>query len=318
MLGIGRIDTTPATASAQDRQARGATHPLLASLRLHQWSKNLFVLAPLVFGRKLGEAAAIEAALWAFVCFCLMSSALYLFNDILDLQADRAHPVKKLRPIASGKLSLRAAWLSSIGLLAISLSVALRLGPNFLSPTLSYLALSALYSLALKKILLLDAITIAAGFVLRVAAGAVAVGVEPSPWLLACAFLLALYLAFVKRHQEMMLLSSDAGLHRRALGEYTRPFLGQVNVILLGSTFVCYMLYAVAPETVERFGTDRLIYGSVFVLYGLLRSLLLSQAEENAVNPGLALVRDKPLAACVLGWAIYNILVIYRFSIFQL
>jgi hypothetical protein len=153
---------------------------------------------------------------------------------------------------------------------------------------------------------------IAGGFVVRVAGGAVAIGVAASHWLIVCAFLLALFLAFSKRRQELLMLSDQASLHRRVLGQYTVDFLDRANNILLGATIVCYALYTVAPETVQRFGTDKLLYGTTFVLYGLLRYLAMQQNIENGGNPTKMLLKDRPLLLAIVGWAIFNALVIYR------
>jgi 4-hydroxybenzoate polyprenyltransferase len=159
--------------------------------------------------------------------------------------------------------------------------------------------------------MILDCIVIAAGFVLRVVSGAVAIAVTPTHWLIACAFFLALYLAFAKRRQELLVLSDSASQHRAVLGQYTVSYLEQVKNILTSATIVCYALYTVAPETIERFGTEQLIYGTVFVLYGLLRHIAITQNSTNGGDPSKLLVSDRPLLLTVLGWAIYNILIIY-------
>jgi hypothetical protein len=152
---------------------------------------------------------------------------------------------------------------------------------------------------------------IASGFVLRVVGGAVAISVLPSHWLIVCTFLLALFLAFAKRRQELLTLSTNASAHREVLDNYTVPYLEQVNIILIGATIVCYALYTVAPETVQRFETDALIYGTVFVIYGMLRYLALIDIPENGGNPTKLLLRDRPLIAAVASWALYNISIIY-------
>ncbi len=281
-------------------------------MRPQQWMKNLFVLTPLLFGQKLGDPEAIGRALLAAVAFCLLSSALYILNDLIDAPTDRLHPEKRFRPIAAGTLPMAVAWLGFGGLLLMALWMSVLLGPGFLRPAVAYGSLTLGYSVAFKRIMILDGMVIAGGFVLRVLGGAAAVTVAPTHWLIACTFLLSLFLAFAKRRQELVLLSETAGQHRRVLGEYTVGYLDQVNNLVLGATIVCYALYTVAPETVARFGTDRLIYGSVFVIYGLLRYMALVQDPAKGGEPGRLLVQDRPLLLAMLGWAVYNALVIYR------
>lgn len=291
---------------------RGSLRALLVSMRPHQWTKNLFVLAPLLFGQKLGDAAAVGMALLAFVVFCLIASALYIINDIADAEADRAHPEKCFRPIASGELTVPLAVLAAIMLLASAFGVGALIGWQFLALAIGYGVMTFGYSFAVKHIVILDCMTIASGFVLRVVGGAAAVKVTPTHWLIVCAFLLALYLAFAKRRQELLLLSGAASEHRQVLGQYSVAYLEQVNNILVGATIVCYTLYTVAPETVARFGTDKLIYGSVFVVYGMLRYMVLTHKTENGGNPSKVLISDLPLMLAILGWGLFNGLVIYR------
>ena len=296
-------------------KAQGTLRLVLIAMRPHQWLKNLFVFAPLLFGLKLGQPAAAFQALAATVCFCLLSSGLYLVNDIIDAEADRAHPEKRLRPIPSGALSVRVALMASFVLLAMAFGIAVALDVKFVLLAIGYCVVTLGYCLAFKHAIVLDAMLIATGFVLRVVGGAIAVNVYPTHWLIVCAFLLALFLAFSKRRQELLVLSGEASQHRRVLGQYTVSFLDRANNILLGATIVCYALYTVAPETIQRFGTDKLIYGSAFVIYGLLRYLALLQDDNNGGNPSRMLVKDKPLMLAVIGWAIYDALVIYRVHI---
>jgi 4-hydroxybenzoate polyprenyltransferase len=293
-------------------KTRGVLALLLISMRPHQWLKNLFVLTPLLFGKKLIDPGAIGQALLACASFCLLSSAIYICNDILDAPEDRAHPEKRLRPISSGALPVWAALLGSVGILSAAFWLGASLGLQFLLVAMIYLGLMAGYCLALKRAIVLDAMVIASGFVLRVVGGALAVEVNPTHWLIVCAFLLALYLAFAKRRQELLMLSDSAIQHRHVLDSYTVGYLDQVNNILIGATVVCYALYTVAPETVARFGTDSLIYGTVFVIYGLLRYMALIQDPTKGGEPGKLLMSDKPLLIAILGWIAYNALVIYR------
>lgn len=291
---------------------RLAVTDFLQCMRPYQWTKNFFVLAPLLFGQRLGYLWAIGTSLLAFASFCLMCSALYVINDIVDAAGDRAHPEKRSRPVASGRLPRSLAWLGCGVLLVGAFLLGLPVGSSFLSIAGVYFGLMLLYCLRLKHTLILDGMVIAAGFVLRVVGGAVAVDVVPSHWLVICSFLLALYLAFAKRRRELLLLSESAGRHRRVLHLYTVPYLDQVNNILVGAVIICYALYTVAPDTVQRFGTDQLIYGTAFVIYGLLRYLALIQDPRNGGDPSKLLIRDKPLLLATLGWVAYNAAVIYR------
>ncbi len=291
---------------------RGSLRSLLASMRPHQWTKNLFVMAPLLFGQRLGDMNSVGLASLAFAAFCLIASALYMINDIADAEADRAHPEKQFRPIASGELSAPLAVIASILLLMAAFGIAAAIGWEFLALAVSYAVLTLGYSLAIKHIVILDCMTIATGFVLRVVGGAAAIKVTPTHWLIVCAFLLALYLAFAKRRQELMMLTDSAREHRQVLGQYSVAYLEQVNNILVGATIVCYTLYTVAPETVARFGTDKMIYGTIFVVYGMLRYMVLTHKSENGGNPSRVLISDKPLMLAIVGWGIFNGLVIYR------
>lgn len=302
----------PKTASrAHASGVWAAARGFLTAIRPHQWTKNLFVLAPLLFGRRMGDSGAVISAMAAFACFCLFSSAIYVFNDVLDLAADRLHPNKRSRPIAAGELSPAAALAGACVLLAAGFTVAYRISPGFLALVAGYLLLMIAYCVALKRAIVLDAMTIATGFVMRVVGGAIAVSVSPSHWLIVCAFLLALYLAFAKRRQELLALTGGAERHRAVLGEYTVGYLDQVHTLLLAAVVVCYALYTVAPETTANFGTDALIYGTVFVLYGLLRYMALTQNGIKGGDPGKLVLSDPPLIAAIGCWAAHAALVIY-------
>ena len=261
---------------------------------------------------------AIFHALFAFLAFCTLASAVYIFNDWLDVEDDRAHPEKKNRPISSGQLSETLALSVAVLLLGIAGSFSYIVGPTFMAFAALYVLLMFGYCLAFKRMIVLDCMTIAIGFVLRVVAGAAAVQVVPTHWLVVCTFLLALFLAFTKRRQELLSLSENAPGHRLVLGTYSVKYLEQANTILIGAALVSYALYAVAPETVEKFGTDALIYGTVFVLYGMFRYLALTSDQTKGGNPSRLLLSDIPLVATICCWAIYNAVVIYRSSLIAL
>lgn len=296
-------------------EKRGVLRLLLVAMRPHQWVKNLFIFAPLLFGKKLTDPVAIGYSLLAFAVFCFLASGLYIFNDWIDAEEDRAHPEKCKRPISSGALPVPVALLGAAVLVVTAFWIAALISLKFLFIAALYFILTLSYCITLKRMIVLDCMTISAGFVLRVVGGAIAVSVMPTHWLIVCAFLLALFLAFTKRRQELLTLPENAGEHREVLNEYSVDYLEKVNNILVGAAIVCYALYTVAPETVARFGTDSLIYGTIFVIYGLLRYMLLIKKPTNGGNPSKMLLRDKPLLLTVIGWGIYNIIVIYHLAL---
>jgi len=284
---------------------------LVRAMRPRQWVKNAFVLAPLLFGRRLADPAAVADGLLAMAAFCLLAGALYIVNDWIDAPRDRLHPEKRRRPIASGALPVPAALAGAAAAVLLALGISFRLGAEFLLVAGAYAGLALLYSALLKTVVIVDVMAIAAGFVLRVLGGAVAIGVEASHWLLICAFVLALFLGFAKRRQELLQANDGAPAQRQVLGEYSVGLLEQIKLVLMGTAVVCYMFYAVAPETVARFGTDKLLYGTVFVFYGLMRYLLLLGRPGAGENPGDVVFRDRPLTVAVAGWVLYNTAVIY-------
>jgi 4-hydroxybenzoate polyprenyltransferase len=284
---------------------------LTDSLRPEQWTKNLFVFAGLLFGGRLDEAGAVALATATFAIFCALSGAVYLFNDVMDRETDRRHPLKRMRPIASGQLSVRAALMAA-GLLAsgaILTAVAIQPALGMVAGT--YLALLTLYSIAFKHIVIVDVLTISAGFVLRAVAGAVAVMVPISHWLLVCTTLLALFLALSKRRHELTLLAEGAGGHRPILEEYSPYLLDQMIAVVTASTLIAYCFYSTSPETAERLGTARLGLTIPFVLYGIFRYLYLVHQKRGGGSPAALLLTDRPLLACVGLWAISVVLMLY-------
>jgi 4-hydroxybenzoate polyprenyltransferase len=283
------------------------------SLRPHQWTKNLIVFAGLIFSEQqlLLDVEAVGRAFSAFAIFCLLSSVVYLVNDLRDREADRGHPIKKRRPIASGLVSPAAARITAVMLGAGSIAWAAALSPAFLAIAGGYLVLMLLYSGALKHLVILDVLTIAIGFVLRAAAGAVAVGVPISHWLLLLALLLALFLALSKRRAELVALAESARSHRRILDEYSPYLLDQMISVVTASTLLAYAFYTIHPETVQKFGTDRLLWTVPFPLYGIFRYLYLVHQREGGGNPSEMLISDRPLLACVALWGVAVIAILY-------
>ena len=275
---------------------------LIRSLRPAQWLKNGFVLAPIVFSGRAVDGDAWLRSLLAVAAFCAASSATYLLNDVLDREADRQHPSKRTRPIASGELSVAAALAAAALAAVLAVAAAFVLGGWFPHVLGGYLVLTVLYSALLKELVFIDVLVVAAGFVLRVVGGAAAIPVPVSRWLLLCAYLLALYLALGKRRAELALLGEGAGNHRVVLGHYTLPLVDQAISVVLGATVLAYTLYTVAPETVAKVGSEGLMVTVPVVLYGLLRYLYLLHRQELGGSPTRVLMLDRPLLSCVVVW----------------
>ncbi len=284
---------------------------ILRSLRPEQWTKNLFVFAGLVFGKRLTDVGAVGAAIATFGIFCALSGSVYLYNDVSDRAADQAHPLKRFRPIASGRLSTRVALVAAAGLGGGAVGAAWLISPALALVSGAYLALLLLYSAVLKHIVIVDVLAIAFGFVLRAVAGAVAVAVPISNWLLMCTTLLALFLALSKRRHELTLLADGAGGHRPILKEYTPYLLDQMIGVVTASTLVAYAFYAISAETAENLGTDRLILTVPFVLYGIFRYLYQVHQNQGGGSPAAMLLTDRQLLACVALWAATLILLLY-------
>lgn len=302
--------TSPLRAEARAR-SRPLVAGLLVSLRPSQWTKNLIIFGPLGLAQRLLDPTSVVQALEAFVIFCVLSGAVYLLNDVVDRDADRRHPIKKLRPIASGEVPVGAALLLAAVLAVLALAAAFWLRPLFGVLASSYVALLALYSGPLKHIVIIDVLTIAVGFVIRAAAGAVAIAVPVSPWLYVLTILLALFLALSKRRHELVLLADGATGHRPILEEYTPYLLDQMIAVVTASTLVAYAFYTVSPETIERLGTNLLGLTLPFPLYGIFRYLYLVHLKEGGGSPSDMLLSDRPLLACVALWAVTVAVMIY-------
>ena len=285
---------------------------LLASLRPGQWTKNLLVFAGLLFGMRLFDAGAVIRSVAAFAVFCALSGVVYLVNDISDRESDREHPLKARRPIASGALPVGTAWAAAIVIGAGAMAAAAALGPRFAGVAAAYLTLQLLYSALLKHLVILDVLTIAIGFVLRAVAGAVAVNVEISDWLLVCTVLLALFIGLAKRRHEIVLLADGATHHRPILGEYSAYLLDQMITVVTASTLMAYVFSTISPETREKFGTPWLDLTIPFPLYGIFRYLYLVHRREGGGSPAELLLTDRPLLICVALWALTVALIIYR------
>jgi 4-hydroxybenzoate polyprenyltransferase len=283
---------------------------LLKTMRPRQWTKNVFVFAALVFDKQLRYPIPVLRTLAAFALFCLISSAVYIFNDLSDVEADREHPDKKNRPIASGKLPIGVAWAAGVVLVILSLGLGYLLSPIFTAVVVTYFLLNLAYSKWLKHILIVDVLILAAGFVLRVVAGVAVIQVERfSPWLYVVMTLLSLYLGFGKRRAELALLSDDAASHRKVLHGYTIPLLDQYIMIVSGTTIVAYSFYTFSAPNVPA--NHSMMLSIPFVVYAIFRYLYLVQVKHAGGAPEEILLSDRPFQVGLFLWAVVVVIVFY-------
>ncbi len=290
---------------------------LLRALRPNQWTKNGVLLAALIFGywdksQQIELVPSLRLIIPGVILFCLASSSVYLFNDVHDLAGDRVHPTKRFRPIAAGLVSIQVALVTAFLLFVLAGVGSWLLGLRFFAVVMSYLSLQVVYSLFLKKIALVDVFILAGGFVLRAIAGAVAISVTISPWLLLCTFLLALFLALCKRRHEKVVCAENDSDQRASLGQYDAQLLNQLIAIVSSATIVSYALYTLWPETVEKFGTSMLGFTIPFVMFGVFRYLDLVYRHEKGDRPEKILLTDIPLLATIF---LYGVAVITIFMI---
>lgn len=283
-------------------------------MRPQQWIKNLFLFAALVFSGHLFNPGDVLHIVLGFFAFSFVASGVYLFNDIADLEQDRLHPAKSRRPLPSGLLSTRTAFLAACILTVVGLVGSYLLGTDFGIILAIYLGLNILYSLHLKNIVILDVMTIATGFVLRVLGGAALISVPTSEWLIICTVLLALFLGFSKRRHELTILETDANTHREVLEHYSPYFLDQMIGIVTASTVMSYVLYTISEDTVLKFGTKNLIYTVPFVLYGIFRYLYLVHRREEGGDPTRLALTDRPLLFNMILWICSASYIIYGVS----
>jgi len=280
---------------------------ILWSMRPRQWIKNVFVFPALVFSEHLFELSYLVHSLGAALCFVLLSGGVYLFNDIFDRQYDRLHPEKRHRPIAAGHLSVALAWGAALVALALSLACAFWLHPHLGVVAVLYAALNVAYSLRLKHVVLVDVLMVAACYLLRAVGGGVVIEVSISTWFIVCIFALVLFMAAVKRRQEIVQLADEAADHRAILEEYSVPFLDQMIAVLTAVTIVCYALYAMG---VGAEGTQ-MQWTIPFVLYGVLRYLYLVYHRGQGDDPTTVVWSDRPLQVNTLLWLAASILGLY-------
>jgi 4-hydroxybenzoate polyprenyltransferase len=281
------------------------------SMRPVQWVKNVLVFAGLIFSQNLFDPLLFIKSFLGFILFCTVSSSVYILNDILDLKQDKLHPIKSKRPLASGELSVNSTLVFSLILGIISIVLSFWLQRNFGLVVLSYFLLNLFYSLHLKHVVILDVMSVAAGFVLRAVAGALVIGVTISSWLVVCTTLLALFLGFSKRRHELILLEDNAIGHRKILAEYSPYFLDQMIAVVTASTVVAYAFYTLSPEVMAKLGTKYMDLTIPFVLYGIFRYLYLIHQKKEGGRPTKMLLTDKPILINILLWLVAVFLILY-------
>ena len=292
--------------------AQGSLAPYLKLLRPYQWVKSGFVFVGLLFGHAWNDPALVRDVLFAAAAFSLAASAVYVINDLADRERDREHPKKRHRPLASGAVSVTQALLLGGACIVSALALAAAVSPLALAIVVAYALLNVGYSLGWKHVVILDVFIISAGFMLRILAGTLAVGIAPSHWLLLCGMMLTLFLGFAKRRAEIGAMEGRGGSHRKVLDDYDRPLLDQMIGISAASVIVSYSLYTVSAETVAMHGTSHLIYTVPFVVYGIFRYLFLAHRRGGGGDPSAALLRDRHLLLACSGWLAAVILLLVQ------
>ncbi|MEO8512255.1 MAG: decaprenyl-phosphate phosphoribosyltransferase [Ignavibacteria bacterium] len=290
---------------------------LFKLIRPKQWIKNFFVFAPLLFSRHIFQIEYLIPALAAFIIFSLASSAVYIINDIMDVDSDRAHPKKKYRPIASGEISVKQAMIFLVVLVIIIIGGLFFQKTIFAFVIVLYLITNLLYSLKVKSIVLLDVFFISFGFMLRVLGGAAAIGVTVSSWMILTTIFISLFLAISKRRSELSQIVNKENIdkQRKVLKEYSVEFADEINTIAAAGTIISYALYTVSERTVATFGTEKLIYTTPFVIYGIFRYMYLMHQKNLGESPTSIVTKDIPIILDVFAWFIFSLLIIYRQSI---
>ena len=284
---------------------------ILKSFRIKQWSKNLLVFAGILFSQNIFDAHKLSLVLIAFAVFCLLSSSAYIFNDLVDIEKDKLHPEKSLRPLASGGLNKNTALFAALFLLITAITASFFTGLSLFAAVLSYALLQVFYSFYLKNVVILDVFAISAGFIIRCIAGAVVINVEISHWLILCTLLLSLFLGFSKRRHEIVLLESLSTGHRKVLEKYKTYMLDIYMAILASATILSYALYTISAETIAKFATKNLIFTTPFVIYGIFRYLYLVHVENKGGSPESILIEDMPTIFNILLWVFVTALIIY-------
>ncbi|HEY9188398.1 MAG TPA: decaprenyl-phosphate phosphoribosyltransferase [Ignavibacteria bacterium] len=286
---------------------------IIKLLRVKQWIKNFFVFGPIIFSKHLFDIQYVNAALLAFLSFCLLSSTIYIINDIVDLDIDKLHPIKKNRPITSGRISVPVAIMIAGVLFLIVVYINIFLEHYFQLVSLSYFILNILYTFWFKHIVILDVFSIAGGFMLRVLGGAIVINVPASPWLIICTLFISLFLAFAKRRSEIITMEDKQNsITRKVLDDYDLKFLDIMLVITSSGMAISYSLYTVSERTIKELNTDNLIYTTIFVLYGIFRYLYLLLKKNIGEDTAQVLLKDTPMMINIFLWVITCIIILYR------
>ena len=282
-------------------------------LRVPQWIKNLFVFVPLMFSLHLFEADYFLASLKAFVIFCLASSFIYVINDIIDIEADAVHPKKKFRPLPSGKISKQSAWITSIIIFLFLIALSFISPIEFIYFLASFILLNIIYSVYFKHIVILDVFSIAAGFTIRVLAGAAIINVPVSSWLVLTTMFISLFLGVMKRHSELeQITEREITPTRKVLAEYSLTFTNQMATVAAAGVIICYALYTVSQRTVSVFGTENLIYTTPFVVFGIFRFMYLEYLNQKGENTTQIMLTDLPMILTVILYAATTVLIVYK------
>ena len=295
----------------------------LRLIRVHQWIKNVFVFVPELFSLHLFDKDYFETTFLAFLVFCLASSAIYVINDLVDIESDRAHPVKKDRPLPSGAISQTAAMITASILLILVFWLMMYFNTEFILLVVAFVVLNVLYSFWLKNLVLLDIFSIAAGFMIRVLAGAFVIQVPISSWLLLTTMFISLFLGVMKRRSELVLVTENlrqktdsadqsGSQSRKVLAQYSLNFADQMATIAATGVIVCYALYTVAPRTISIFQTERLIYTTPFVVFGIFRFMYLEYINRKGENTTRALATDLPMIINVILYSFATVMIIYK------
>jgi 4-hydroxybenzoate polyprenyltransferase len=282
-------------------------------LRVPQWIKNLFVFVPLMFSLHLFEADYFISTLKAFIIFCLASSFIYIINDIIDVEADAAHPKKKYRPLPSGKISKRSAWIAAIVIFLLLILLSFISPIEFIYFLASFILLNIIYSMYFKHIVILDVFSIAAGFTIRVLGGAAIIDVPVSSWLILTTMFISLFLGVMKRHSELEQITElDTTPTRRVLAEYSLTFTNQMATVAAAGVIICYALYTVSQRTVSVFGTENLIYTTPFVVFGIFRFMYLEYLNQKGENTTNIMLTDLPMIITVILYIATTVLIVYK------
>ncbi len=286
---------------------------IIKLIRIKQWIKNLFLFAPLVFSQHLFEVEYFSRVLIGFITFCFLSSVVYILNDIVDVESDRSHPIKKYRPIASGKVKVFTAIIFAVILLFLVVVSAVNQNTKFNLALLFYLGINIAYTYKLKNVVLLDIFSIAFGFMIRIIAGAWIVDIEISNWLILCTLFLSLFLAITKRRSEIQLIE-EQGINqtRKVLGDYSINFADQMATVVASGAVISYALYTVSERTINTFHSENLIFTTPFVVFGIFRYLFLVHKKNLGENPTMVVTTDLPMIINILIWIGAAILIIYK------